>query len=63
MHWEECDQQVERGDPPTLLDPGEGTSGELCSVLGSSVQDRQEATGDGPVMGHKDDQGYEASLL
>lgn len=34
-------QQVERGDLPSLLCPGEVTSGVLYPFLGSSIQERQ----------------------
>ncbi|TRZ13941.1 hypothetical protein HGM15179_013162 [Zosterops borbonicus] len=32
-------QQAGEGHPVALLSPGEGTSGELCPILGSSVQE------------------------
>lgn len=35
----------------------------MCPVLGSSVRERQGATGEGLVEGHKDDCGSGASLL
>lgn len=47
MHWEKCSQQVKGGDPLPLPIPGEVTSGLLCPALGSSVQKRQGATGEG----------------
>lgn len=47
MHWEKCGQQVKGGDPLPLPIPGEVTSGLLCPALGSSVQKRQGATGEG----------------
>ncbi|KAJ7412270.1 hypothetical protein BTVI_46989 [Pitangus sulphuratus] len=48
---------------PPLLGPSESTSGVLCPVLDASVQERQGTTGEGPVEGHKDDEGSGASLL
>ncbi|GAB0210205.1 hypothetical protein GRJ2_003486300 [Grus japonensis] len=39
---------------PPLLCPGETTSGVVCPVLGSPVQDRQGMTGRSPVEGYKD---------
>lgn len=45
MLCEECGQQVKGSDPTPLLSPGEATSGVLCPVLGSSVQEGQGAPG------------------
>ncbi|RMC15779.1 hypothetical protein DUI87_07983 [Hirundo rustica rustica] len=53
VHWEECGQQVKRGDPAPLLSPGEGTSGVLCPVLGSSAQGGLGANGEGPAEATK----------
>lgn len=39
------------------------TSGELCPVLASSVQERQEAMGEGPVEATKNDEGSGTSSL
>ncbi|GAB0181400.1 mitochondrial enolase superfamily member 1 [Grus japonensis] len=55
VHSEEHGQQVEGGYPPPLLCPGEATSGILCPVLGSPVQERQGTTGESSVEGYKDD--------
>ena len=44
VHYKECGQQVEGGDPPALLCPWEVTSVVLCPDLGFSVQERQESS-------------------
>ncbi|GAB0178098.1 mitochondrial enolase superfamily member 1 [Grus japonensis] len=51
VHSEECGQQVGGGYSPPLLCPGEATTGILCPVLGSPVQERQGTTGDSAVEG------------
>jgi len=63
VHLEECGQQVKGGSSPPLLCPGEASSGVLCPVLGSPVQERQGTTGESPEEGYEDDEGTGASLL
>ena len=46
-----------------LLCPDEDTSGLLCPVLGSSVQERYQTSRDSPVEGHKDDEWSAVSPL
>lgn len=48
--------------PDPLLDPNEATSGVLCSILVSTVQDRQGANGEGPAKEHKDELGTGAPV-
>ena len=40
VHQEECVQQVEGDSPSPLLYPSEASSGVLCPVLGSPLQER-----------------------
>jgi len=48
-------QQVEGGDPPHLVCPGEATPGEPHLFLGSPAHRRQGAAGESRVEEHKDD--------
>lgn len=52
---------LSRGTP--LLSSSEGTSGKFCPILGSSVQERKDVTGGGPVESQEDDETSGASLL
>lgn len=55
LHQQECCQQVEGGDPSSLLSPGEATSEALCSVLCSQEQKRYGLIDASPEKGCKDD--------
>ena len=48
-------EQVKGGDPPTLLCPGESTSGIQCLVLVFLVQERRGTSRENPGEGNKDD--------
>jgi len=63
VHYKECGQQVEGGDPPALLCPWEVTSVVLCPDLGFSVQERWGTTGKDPMVNHKDDRWSGASPI
>lgn len=54
VHKEEHCHQAEGADPAPLPSPGEATSGLLCPVLGSSVQERLGDPGVASVEGKKD---------
>ena len=56
-------QQVEGGSLSPLHCPSEASSGVLCPVPGSPVQERCRATGGSPVEGYKDGEGTGTSLL
>ncbi|GAB0183870.1 mitochondrial enolase superfamily member 1 [Grus japonensis] len=48
-------RSTEGAYPRPLLCPGEATSGILCPVFGTPVQERQGTTGESPAEGYKDD--------
>ena len=54
MHYKEHGQKGKGGDPCPLLCPGEATSGMLCPVQGSSVQERRGSPRKSSAEGHKD---------
>ena len=56
-------QSVARGDPLSLLCTVGATSGVLCPILGSPVQERQGPTQVSPVKHHKDGEGTGASFM
>ena len=60
---EECGQQDEGGSPSPLHCPGEASSGVLCPVLGSALQERWRATGESPAESYKDGEGTGTSPL
>lgn len=54
-HQKKCGQQVEGGDPASLLCAGEASPGVLCPDMESSVQERCGSVGVCPEEGHKND--------
>ncbi|KAJ7413883.1 hypothetical protein WISP_87693 [Willisornis vidua] len=54
--WAELEhcQKTEGSDPSSVVSPADGTSGVLCPVLGSPVQERH---GVSPEEGYEDDKG------
>lgn len=56
-------QQSKGGDPVHLVSPCDVSSGVLCAILGSPVQRRHGAPGEGSPEGHKDQQEMGTSLL
>lgn len=58
MHWKECGQQIQGGDPAPLFSSSEATSGELFPVLGY-----RRSYWKGPNRGHKDDEEPGVSVL
>ena len=55
VYQNEPGQQVEGGDTPPLICPGEATSGAPCPFLGSSVEERQGTSRESSVESDKDD--------
>lgn len=56
MHHQGHPQQRQRRHCPNLLSACQATSGILCSVLVLTKQNRCGQDGEGPEMGHKDDE-------
>lgn len=54
---------MREGDPSSLSSSGEAASGELSSLLVSSVQDRHGATGESSSKGYTDAEETGAPLL
>jgi len=54
LHLKERGQQVKGGHLLTRAEQREATSGVLCLVLGSSVQERQRTSRASPAEGCKD---------
>lgn len=52
---QECCQQVESGDPSTLLSTGEVMPGLLCPVFAPPAEQRDGHNGESPAKGHKGD--------
>ena len=61
VHYKECGQQAEGGDPPPLFCPSETTFRIPHAVLGSPVKIIQGSPRRSPAEGHKDDKGPGAS--
>lgn len=62
LYEEECCQQVDEGEPSSLLSTQEATPEMLGLLLGSSAQKTYGLTGATPVQGHKGDSGTGASF-
>ena len=63
LHPKKCGQQVEGGDPASLLCAGEASPGVLHPDVESSVQERHRTVGACPEEHHKNDSRDETPLL